>query len=261
MQNLIDSLEEDKYSIADDLNDIALLLNNQAICEDISSLYSAVESCKRDSTDDIWKYRLDPIVFKFPSKPGHVIPNGADNVEIMLFLCIEGTYMNNTENLNDPLSSLEFNIVIKGIDGNNIVEELDEFLNLESSWHLDKHEHQEGDGDGKLIHPEYHLTFGGHVMENSGLDFGSTIVLRSPRIEYPPMDAILGIDFILKNFFTVSYHKKLTELPEYQIIVKRSQKRLWKPYFLSLASFWDGGYINELISPNKLFPSLIKEDQ
>ena len=53
------------------------------------------------------------------------------------------------------------------------------------------------------------------------------------------MDVILGIDFILQNYFPLEKISKLLDDSRYKEIVFNSQVRLWKPYYLSMASAWN----------------------
>lgn len=73
-------------------------------------------------------------------------------------------------------------------------------------------------------------------MENVNL--GDVLLLPAPRISYPPMDIVLGIDFILSNFVEKKVYNELRCDPQYKSAVKNAQARLWKPYILSLAHFW-----------------------
>lgn len=87
------------------------------------------------------------------------------------------------------------------------------------------------------------MTFGGNYLKKKiqeGNDFGHMLLLLSPRIPYPPMDLILGIDFVLRNFFKKSQIQGILENSQYQRAVKNSQYRLWRPYMLSLAHYWCG---------------------
>ena len=84
------------------------------------------------------------------------------------------------------------------------------------------------------------MTYGGNRLEGRGVDnFGASLILPSPRIAYPPMDVILGIDFILQNYFPLDKISKLLDESKYREIVFNSQQRLWKPYYISLSSVWN----------------------
>lgn len=114
--------------------------------------------------------------------------------------------------------------------------------NYKMSWHLDKHIRNEDDSDGHgkgFIHPEYHFNMGGFVLTKSDdFNFGNVLLLDTPRISHPPLDIILSIDFVLKNFYGVRV-KNLTESNQYKGIVSKSKRRLWRPYFICIAHTWE----------------------
>lgn len=102
-----------------------------------------------------------------------------------------------------------------------------------ASWHFDYDTTSTSD----YIHPYFHLTYGGNLMND--IDLGETVLVPTPRIAYMPMDFVLGIDFILSNFMNVDRYNHILENKEYTAAVKNSQERLWKPYILTIANHWD----------------------
>ncbi len=105
---------------------------------------------------------------------------------------------------------------------------------VKSSWHFD---YEPKVQKTKYIHPLYHLTYGGALMDD--LDIGNVLLLPTPRISYLPMDFVLGIDFIWSNFIKKDQYKDVVSEPEYSAAVKNSQNRLWQPYISTLAYHWD----------------------
>ena len=89
-----------------------------------------------------------------------------------------------------------------------------------------------------IYHPLCHLTYGGKNIENKNL--GDTLFLPSPRIPIPPMDIILGIDFILSNFLEKSSYDKVWSNSYYNSAVKASQNKYWQPYFDTIIQYWCG---------------------
>ncbi|MBR6178525.1 MAG: hypothetical protein IKQ70_11695 [Bacteroidales bacterium] len=98
-----------------------------------------------------------------------------------------------------------------------------------SSWHLD-YEPEETD---RIIHPLFHLTFGGNKMkmikENKAAEYGDLLLMSAPRWNYYPMDAVLGIDLIFSNFLNKDEYVKLYT-GKYKQAVENSKIRLWQPY-------------------------------
>ena len=80
------------------------------------------------------------------------------------------------------------------------------------------------------------MTWGGDVLKN--LNLGDVLLLPTPRISYPPMDIVLGIDFVLSNFVKVDLYRQIQNDSQYKAAVKNAQEKYWKPYMLSLAHHW-----------------------
>lgn len=238
--------------IGTDLCMLAKLLHENGLCPNVSPLQNAGQACLSKSTDLKWKYRLDKIVFE-ADKVGTTIPEQAEDISVSLSIEeIEGGYFTTGEVIN-PLNKLKFDIEIDGFRLNTVTSEIDQLF---ASWHLDRHISSVGNGETKYTHPIYHFQFGGNIMEGKGDLFGNSLILPAPRIMYPPMDAILGIDFILKNYLNRTRIIKLINDPQYLQIVRNSQIRLWKPFFISLFSFWEqiDHKISVDFSPLKLMP-------
>jgi len=223
-------LSNNKYSIASDLVEFAELLNSYKLISDSKSLYDASEKVRTGSNKDTWEYECNNIKFSIEGSVAGAIPSNIELLEVIFNIKIEGTYFDGKV-LSNPLTKLEFDLELEGYDAKPAI--------FYASWHLDKHIHKTGDNASTYCHPEYHLTFGGHKMEEKGDIFGDSLILPSPRIFHPPMDAILGIDFILHNYFPLLERKNLMTDSKYKEIISNSQHRLWKPYYTSIASAWN----------------------
>lgn len=211
------------------------LLWTYGLCKDISPLETAGNSCISKSTDDVWRYNLNKIVFSADDANGR-IPAKSEDIQVSLSISILGKHYNDDEDVSNPLETLEFNIEV---EGSYLNEKTDKVEDLYSAWHLDRHISSPQDGTTKYSHPLYHLAYGGNKMELKGEEFGISLIMPSPRFLYPPMDAALGIDFILQNYKEQKSIKKLIDDPSYIEIMRNSQKRLWKPFFSSIYSFWN----------------------
>lgn len=230
-------------SIGSDLCTLARLLVQYKVCIDTSSLENAGQSCLHLGEGVTWKYDLDKITFRI-DEVGGKIPFGAYDISASLTLKIEGSVPDLGMEIIDPLVSLSFDLEIEGFQDNSKENDLDK---LYCAWHLDRHIGKKGDNKTKYSHPMYHFTFGGEKMEEKGEIFGDCLILPAPRISYPPMDAILGIDFILQNYLHKDKIDDIISDTEYISIIQRAQQRILRPYFLSLASFWN----NEIFKDNK----------
>lgn len=177
-----------------------------------------------------FKYSIDDLEFFVGEAPSHTIPDGAGEITVTLRMKF-GSNQEKKAFEEDFIEPFEFDIIIKGLNKDA------EWLI--SSWHLDKH--IESEGACKYHHPKYHLTFGGKHMYDAYKDaYGSALIMPSPRISYPPMDVILGVDFILRNFFDKKRLRNIVNNQEYLEIVKSSQDRYWSVYAKIFAGHWCG---------------------
>ncbi len=223
-------LYNNNEAIALDLSDFAQLLESHGLIQDSKSLYDASEKLRTSQDKSIWNYECNNLKFSVSGSVAGTIPQHIELVDIVFNISIKGV-CSDEKLYKNPLTKLSFDIELEGWDSKSTL--------FYGSWHLDKHIHVAGNNASTYVHPEYHLTFGGNRLEAKGDIFGSTLILPSPRISYPPMDAILGIDFILRNYFPISRISKLLDDSKYKQIVSNSQNRLWKTYYSSISSAWN----------------------
>lgn len=217
--------------LAIDIFEFAELLISNNIIQDAKSMYDASAKLQCSKNNSEWNYECGGLKFSVEGSVAGSIPQQIDLVEIIFSFSAIGIFSND-DVCRNPLSKLNFDIELEGFR-----EMEDRIDNYFASWHLDKHIKS---SQCSYIHPEYHLTFGGNKLEGKGVDnFGSTLILPAPRITYPPMDVVLGIDFILRNYFPFEEISKLLDDSKYKEIVFNSQQRLWKPYYSSLSSAWN----------------------
>jgi hypothetical protein len=193
------------------------------------------------SDSNIWGYTLQNIIFKFDRKPDDVVPTNCKDLKLILDIKVLGN-CNDLNTLRDPFKWLEFNIVI---EGTKFTEEKNE--QLLTSYHLDKHIQATGDGDPEHPHPIYHFHFGGRKLiehiEQSDFQTGGVLLFDSPRMSHYPMEAILGVDFTISNFFPNVWKKIKSESNEYNNLIEEYQNLFLKPYIQTHASQWN--YIPE----------------
>ncbi|OHE02631.1 MAG: hypothetical protein A2W82_06005 [Sulfurimonas sp. RIFCSPLOWO2_12_36_12] len=235
-------------NMASDLTALAEILNKEGI--DTSQFYIISGQLKQPPL----KYKLTPFKIdikddqKFPKRLSH--RNSARNLELFFDLEIECDTTNFGSN-RDPFKQYSFNVVIKGKNKNNANSKLIYAI------HFDKHnfiEQQEGELPNQA-HPTYHFQFAGNKLEDEEkLDSGRALFLDAPRIMHHPMDLILGIDFILSNFFPKIWHK-VKLIPTYKKILKKYQKDFILPYFKSIVQHLEGT-TNEW-NAQEIYPQLI----
>ncbi|RLA80943.1 MAG: hypothetical protein DRG78_10040 [Epsilonproteobacteria bacterium] len=126
----------------------------------------------------------------------------------------------------DPLVYLEFNIVTIGyFNGKEMIHSL----------HLDRHPDS---GTSDDPHPKYHFQFGGRKLEEKINDYGQGMFFDTPRIMHYPMDFILGMDFILSNYYSDIWIMIKESNHEYNSLVGKYQDIMIKPYFNSFTNHW-----------------------
>lgn len=192
--------------------------------EDLSAIRKSIRGGKNDGRVS---YEFTNITLLIPKKfrPSHSIPRLLEDIEITLHLnneVILNLYKENT--VEDPIINIEtLNVILQS-------------GKYTSSWHLDRHVRTEEEKTSDLLHPRYHLTFGGKYMENLQIDdndeFGRSLIVRSPRIPYPPMEVLLGLDWIFRHFIPKSELELLSD-PAYNRAVNQLKTHLWKPYALA----------------------------
>lgn len=208
-------------------------------------LEKIVSTCRKND-DDIWEYALTKFEFNNinierhtrPLKVNKLARDGNGIAKLLLSVSCHCNSRNNDEKLEDPIKTLstKFIIQFEYIED----ESPDEFKVIQSSWHLDKHS---PDKHIEFSHPLYHYEFGGtEITKDSEFNFGDFFLIDTPRIMHPPLDIVLAIDFIIKNYYKKEDHISLTGQELYKRYVKNAQLRIWKPYAISFASnFYDFG--------------------
>lgn len=199
------------------------------ICSDASGLLSAASSCRGMVGQDRWSYDAE-VKFSVP-KFQRAYPANLKEIFLTMHVNVEGRANSNIPP-EDPLYVLEFNIMLFGIAGKPPQ------TNHHAAWHLDRHDVEPDDDDGEPgdIHPRYHIQFGGREMWDKSKYFGVGMVMSTPRLVHPPLDAILGVDFVLSNFRGSDWHFLRKENSDYRDIQARAQRRLWLPYINSLSA-------------------------
>ena len=184
-----------------------------------------------ESSENVYSYAFSTIRIVVPKevRPNHSIPRNLGNVEIILSIKDEIEIKKAKEKLiEDPINKLEkFNIILNC-----------ENKHYTSSWHLDRHTLKKDEQPPSNLHPIYHLTFGGYHMENLQGDdsdeFGRALILRTPRIMHPPMELLLGIDFIFNHFIPKEALDLLSD-KTYLSIINELKKYFWLPFSLAIA--------------------------
>jgi hypothetical protein len=228
-----------KGNLSTDIQQLATILQREKICSDTSPLQKIIGEVKKGG------YDLQKLKLKIDSVPNNTRPS-VTSLEILLNVQIAETLLDENK-IDNPISAYNFSIEIMGKN---------EGQTVHSSWHLDF----DNTLDSEYLHPSFHLTYGGKTMKYTEL--GNVLLLPTPRISYPPMDAVLGVDFVLSNFVKKETYNKIKANSQYKAAIKRSQQRLWRPYMLSMANHWckfaNCPHFNSTANLNKQYqPTLI----
>lgn len=256
-----------RRKLATDLRKLSDVIYEFFPTAEISSFESAITELRnkniipqvpeKASNNNLWGYNLGRLIFNIDTIPSHTKPDNCKDLKLILDIKAIGN-CNDLNSLKDPFEWLEFNIVIEGkkyLENDNIIP-------LITSYHLDRDIIKEGDGEAEYPHPFYHFQFGGRKLatQEGLIDTGNLLVFDSPRIAHYPMEAVLGIDFTLSNFFPTIWRKIRSESSEYLNLIEEYQDLFLKPYIHTHASQWDYLYgeisTSEIWSPNMICPQL-----
>ena len=204
-------------NIMTDIKQISRILSDKEICGDLYPLNNAIATI-RDKNG----YNVDKLELRIPIVPRNTRPNGVKSLTITLNVSVPQNQIDGKFSCL-PWAGYNFSFLIEGLTQNKKVK---------SAWHLD----YDLCASSTVIHPCFHLTFGGKMMENVNL--GDVLLLPVPRYGFPPMDIVLGIDFILSNFLEKAMYEEIKQNKYYQAAVRDSQEKFWKPYFLTIGSRW-----------------------
>lgn len=206
---------EIRGNVSTDIQNVARILQNKGLCADISPLMRTISCLKIKK-----RVQLEKLKLHIDTAPRNTRPN-VESLDIYLNVSVPQTL---SGDFDLSLNGYAFSMVILGMveNGTRVI----------SSWHLD----YDSSDNAEYIHPHFHLTYGGKSMENFSI--GDVLLLPTPRLAYPPIDIILGIDFALSNFIKKDLYENIKSDPQYRAAVIHSQMKYWKPYMLSLAHFW-----------------------
>lgn len=194
------------------------------------------------SNSGTWDYSLPKLEFKNihterhlrPTFVSKLIKDGFASTRLILSISCSCKLDHDKSKIIDPIESLATKFVVQLEYLSDT--EPDVIKMLQSSWHLDRHNSKK---KSSTIHPLYHYEFGGsEISKSEEFNFGDFILIDTPRIMHPPLDLVLSIDFIIKNYYKASDHSSLTNKVLYKRYIKNAQLRLWRPYAISLASHY-----------------------
>lgn len=236
---------KDEYIIEllEDIQKMATTL--EAFSINTSSIYGVIANIKNSSSEI--EYSLKPMTFnfeenlKYPKVKSH---KNIENLELYFDMKIHMDF-NSFQQYKDPFSAFCFNIKIFG----NTIENPE--TRLVYTLHFDKH-----DGTtSPMPHPSYHFQLGGRELKDNITEYGQALFLDSPRIMHHPMDLILGIDFILSNFFPLIW-QEIRKIPNYFDVLRKYQEQFIKPYYKSILNHFED--ISNVWTSEEIYPQLVQ---
>ncbi|MFA6245293.1 MAG: hypothetical protein WC615_00040 [Mucilaginibacter sp.] len=172
-----------------------------------------------------WGYSVRNMVFE-ESTSSVQYPKNIKRLKITFGITCVSVFNGDSTQILDPFKHLEFNIVAEGFNKTTVRHVV--------SFHLDRHLDVGNKPDE--AHPIYHFQFGGRKLkEAEEQNFGSSLILDSPRMMHYPMDLIMGIDFLTSNFAPAKW-SKLRKDRDFIILLNKAQQRIMKPWVHSLAN-------------------------
>lgn len=210
--------------LAEDLATLADLLDTRGICTDIAPLSSAVGQLG-NSRQQGWNYEVTGLLFPLKQSDNPSLPARVVDLSCRLDLRVSGSVPDDQDSaLGDPFTGLKVDLIIRGKTQSGAPTAV--------AWHFDRH--IGAVSAAAAAHPIYHWQCGGNQARDFAREIGSgdllpVLMLDSPRIAHPPLDAVLAVDFVLSNFVPSEW-RPMRQLPKYRAIMLRSQKQFWRPY-------------------------------
>ena len=184
-----------------------------------------------------YNYNVPNLVFNLSSSMKALSPVQRTSVTLDLYYeLVEGM-----SDIIDVFNNYSLELYIKGYAKLN-----DDHHSKFFCWHLDK----EINTNGRYAHPLYHFHAGGKKLAEE--DKGALLMIGSPRIPHPPMDIILAIHFILRNFIDADVYSeqmKILEQEDYIMIIERAQRRVLDPYFHTFNKIGHTSYTRQNLFP------------
>ena len=212
------------------MRDLSSILERHRLLYDTSPLKNAAAYCgkSKPAGKNSWGYSVNRLIFRLV--PNYcVLPSKIAELNLIMDVNLCGSCVEDKDSV-DPLCLLAFEIAIEGKDTSG--------KPLYFFWYMDRHELKSGDTPPDNVHPRYHFQHGGRILKQKQLSHGDNLFLEPPRIAHPPLDAILGVDFLLSNFLGNKWKKLKLEDNQYNNLVQKSQELFWKPYMTVAMKAW-----------------------
>ncbi len=210
-----------------------------------ASLTTTSPTLKNGTTNaNLWGYEIEDL--KIPvHTTRHLKPKEINNQNLELLLSMKMVAnLNEWEKLVDPIIELNFKVIIRGVSDKGT---------HYFCFHIDKHDNSTTTDEP---HPTYHLQFTNDPYKEATFDYGSTLILDTPRIIHHPVDLILGVGFLASNFCPSAFESMMDD-GYFLSVYKTYQKSILRPYFHTISSHWDFDASKLSWTRNDLCPTII----
>lgn len=222
-----------RNSRSSELRSIASILETYGVCLDTGPIHSAADQCRtnKPAGSNSWGYKIENLLFRDIGKPKDSWPKDIIDLTVEFSIDLSGECLPENHD-QDPFYTLAMDIIVRG--------RIDNGATGVCAWHLDRHIGLHNGSDGSAAHPHYHFQHGGKRLQNELNNSGNSLILEAPRIAHPPLDAALGIDFVVSNFKSKQW-ADLSQDHQYINILQRTQRRCWQAYTLALSEALNSG--------------------
>lgn len=215
---------------------------------------------------DRWGYSTSGVLRILDINPASFIrnirPKSVQEISIEFTSTVSGDYSSDY-GISEGVYSSNFSMQMLGSNASSPAH------NQICCWHLDGEDGgaQSTQAGYDFFHPYYHVQHGGNTVRENGVGinesdyYGHMLLVDSPRLMHPPMDLILGFDFILCNFLPKQIIESLRGGAQYAGVVKNAQQLVWGTYFNTLAASCGSGNfsrkdnIAQKFNPQLILPS------
>ena len=242
MTALADALRVHQTERANELRQLAAVLQQQGLSSDVGPILAAASQClapprtaragEPDRDALYWGYEiaelrvaLEPQRHCRPRSAVTEAASGILSVRVEEYVPQESALVGESFGHIRRLDTDFFVDVHHEIEGAR--------LPLRSAWHIDTHRYI-GEATHN-VHPRFHFQSGGHRLEEIDASIRAVFIPEAPRLPCAPLDGILALDFVLAHYCGESWTLLHDLEPRYGRLRTAPMQRYWGPYFRTLS--------------------------
>jgi len=226
---------QELFDIAAILNDLGLTPDNGPILQAASQCRSAYRTAGADQPDagrEYWGFEMAELRVNLENQR-HLRPRSAvmEQCSALLSVVFQEYVPEDEEGVGKSYELLRQTSVDFQLDAYHQIEGVKH--NLRAAWHIDTHLYVGTSPHG--IHPRFHFQVGGERLDDIDDSIRGVLMPEAPRMPCAPLDAILAVDFVLAHYCGDQWHLLRDLVPSYIRLRKEPLQRYWSPYFRTLA--------------------------